>query len=238
MWCAACRRLWLQAKHFGAVQLPDISTPPHAQHANLYAHVTGGGGGKGFRGSAYVPPSYQNWMQHGSVGGSPTVTIVQGASPQTTPRRTHPPYVSTTVPSLAKPLTVQYHPVLRPQAGGGGAATLHAAPLAAEDGPVAPRSSVPSTPEGGTSTSSRAPLPDGTAAAAGLPVSVSEAEAVRRRHTSELDGVISGIQRDLAVGMAGSGAQPKVRRGGGAAGILRRAGGGDGSASSSACIQG
>lgn len=168
-----------------AVHLPDIganspgrspgySSGQHHGYGHSSPHAQ-----SGFRASPQAVPPHQAWAQH-----TTTTTV--------TPRKPL-PYVSTTVPSLAKPLTVQYHPVLR-------------SPTTPSGGTLGPEGSV--GPQRPATDGAQGPDQLGFAPPHRVPYTPPEvaAELARLRHTQDLDGVITSIKYDL---QAAAGVRPE-----------------------------
>ncbi|GLC35942.1 hypothetical protein PLESTB_000521600 [Pleodorina starrii] len=178
------------------LHLPEI--------ANGTGHATANQAG-GFRGSNTALPSYQSWTN----ATTPTPTGTAGYNTQS---RRALPYVSTNAPSLAKPLTVQYHPVLKSPSNGAGAGSLYTqtsggAPgsswasrattqrPATDHGPAVHQ---PGGPGAGDAGKLYPRYPYGSQPSR-LPQTPPEvaAEVARLRHAQELDGVINGVRSDL-----------------------------------------
>ncbi|GIL72630.1 hypothetical protein Vretimale_4376 [Volvox reticuliferus] len=149
--------------------------------------------------SSHLLPSFQSWSH--------------AATPSTAGQsRRALPYVSTNTPSLAKPLTVQYHPVLKSPSLGAGAGVQYAQPAATPALAMGSRGTLqrPATDHGSSSQHAGGGVGSGEqtrlyprTAYGGQPHRLPHtppevaAEVARLRHAQELNGVINGVRSDL-----------------------------------------
>ncbi|EFJ47197.1 hypothetical protein VOLCADRAFT_120976 [Volvox carteri f. nagariensis] len=174
------------------LHLPEIANG----NSHSAAHQQGS-----FRGSNYALPTFQSWTPGTSTPG--TASHARRALP----------YVSTNTSSLAKPLTVQYHPVLRSPSLGPGPGSPYTQPVATASAVAAgPRGTPqrPATDQGSPAQQAAGGVGPGEAtrlyprtAYGGQPHRLPHtppevaAEVARLRHAQELDGVIYGIRNEL-----------------------------------------
>ncbi|GIL43363.1 hypothetical protein Vafri_1140 [Volvox africanus] len=172
------------------LHLPEIANGNH--HSGVHQQNS-------FKTSSHVLPSFQSWSH--------------AATPSTAGQsRRALPYVSANTPSLAKPLTVQYHPVLKSPSMGAGAGLQYAQPAATPATAVGSRGTLqrPATDHGSSSQHAAGGVGSGEqtrpyprTAYGGQPHRLPHtppevaAEVARLRHAQELNGVINGVRSDL-----------------------------------------
>ncbi|GLI68813.1 hypothetical protein VaNZ11_013315, partial [Volvox africanus] len=172
------------------LHLPEIANGNHHSVVNQQSS---------FKTSSHVLPSFQSWSH--------------AATPSTAGQsRRALPYVSTNTPSLAKPLTVQYHPVLKSPSMGAGAGLQNAQPAMTPVTAVGSRGTLqrPATDHGSSSQHAAGAVGSGEqtrpyprTAYGGQPHRLPHtppevaAEVARLRHAQELNGVINGVRSDL-----------------------------------------
>ncbi|GFR41400.1 hypothetical protein Agub_g2079 [Astrephomene gubernaculifera] len=172
------------------LHLPDIVA------SNGYSQQTGHTQMHASHAGPRGPPGFPTWPH--------TAGFMTPSNQNAHPRRAL-PYVSANAPSLAKPLTVQYHPVLRSASGVNAAiqASSPRAPTApAADAGISPRQAPDEAYSGASAGPGDMPSPGYIVLVSTpqrLPQTPPEvaAEVARLRHAQELDGVIRGIRSDL-----------------------------------------